>query len=254
MSPLTLLRRAGWPRLCALCRSWTDRPLCPACEADAPRLVGGCARCAVQLAPGQACCRRCLAEPPPFDAALAALPYATPWAELIARFKYQGQPALARTLAARLVDAAYTLHRAAPGHPAVAGAMPTPPGSCSSEPPLVLPIPVSARRLQERGYNQAWELARRVARAQQLPADAHLLLRLPALQRTGHQVGLGRQERLHNQQGAFAVEPSRRAELRGRRVLLVDDVMTTGATLAEAARVLKQAGAANVVCWVLARA
>jgi predicted amidophosphoribosyltransferase len=117
-------------------------------------------------------------------------------------------------------------------------------------PTLLMPMPLSASRLRERGYNQAWELARRLARGLRLRADARLLLRV---RDTPHQVDLPFGQRAANVRGAFAVEPLRRTELAGQDVALVDDVLTTGATAAEAARVLRAAGAARVRVWVVAR-
>jgi ComF family protein len=114
----------------------------------------------------------------------------------------------------------------------------------------LLPVPLAPRRLAERGYNQAWELTRRVARTLRLRADASLLLR-PV--ETAHQAELERVQRLANLRGAFMVDPRRRDALAGRRVALVDDVMTTGATAREAARTLLRAGAASVDIWVIAR-
>jgi len=117
-------------------------------------------------------------------------------------------------------------------------------------PGLLLPVPLSLQRLRERGYNQAWELARRLARALGTRADARLLLRI---RDTPHQLALPPEERAANVRGAFAVEPARRAELRGASVTVVDDVLTTGATLREIARVLRHAGVAQVHVWTLAR-
>ena len=113
-----------------------------------------------------------------------------------------------------------------------------------------LPVPLSARRLSERGYNQSWELAQRIARQLRLPAQADLLQRP---QDTRHQADLDRAERRRNLHGAFMVDPRRRALLQGRRVALVDDVMTTGATAREAAATLLRSGAAAVEVWALAR-
>jgi ComF family protein len=115
---------------------------------------------------------------------------------------------------------------------------------------LLLPVPLSTQRLRERGYNQAWELARRLGHALRCPADSRLLLRVKD---TPHQLAFPRAKRAENVRAAFAVEPRRLGELRGRSVTLVDDVMTTGATVAEASRALLQAGASEVDVWVFAR-
>ena len=175
-------------------------------------------------------CGRCLRHPPAFDAALVAVDYAHPWDGLVTRFKFHAALDLADAFAERLLEAAT---RSATG----------PPG-------LLLPAPLSAERLRERGYNQAWELARRLARRLQVPAAADLLLRV---RHTPQQMGLPLSERAANVHNAFAVEPRRRHELHGREVTLVDDVLTTGATAEEMARVLRDAGAARVQVWALAR-
>jgi ComF family protein len=115
---------------------------------------------------------------------------------------------------------------------------------------IVLCVPLSQARLAERGYNQAWELARRVARQFHLRADA------TALQKPvdgAHQAALERSQRIVNLRGAFMVDPARRRSLEGRRVALVDDVMTTGATAREATQALIRAGVGSVVVWTFAR-
>jgi len=117
-------------------------------------------------------------------------------------------------------------------------------------PTWLLPVPLSAQRARERGYNQAWELTRGLARALRCRADARLLLRVKD---TAHQLALPLGQRAANVRGAFAVEPRRRDELRGQVVAIVDDVVTSGATAAEISRVLLHAGAAQVHVWMLAR-
>ena len=156
--------------------------------------------------------------------------YGFPWDHLITDFKFNGRAELAPLLAHHLANAVR------------ASALPLP--------QRVLPVPLSAARLAQRGYNQAWELARRVAAALQLPADATLLQRPLD---TAHQAQLDRSERQRNLRTAFMADPRRRAQLQGQRVALVDDVMTTGATAREATTVLLRAGAAAVDIWVLAR-
>jgi ComF family protein len=115
---------------------------------------------------------------------------------------------------------------------------------------LILPLPLSAKRLQERGYNQAWLLSRALQHAMGVPAchdalhrvrDTHRLMRLDA------------EARREAIAGAFAISPGGARRVQGRRIALVDDVLTTGATLDEAARTLRQAGARGVSAWVLAR-
>lgn len=117
-------------------------------------------------------------------------------------------------------------------------------------PALLLPVPLSRERLRERGYNQAWELARRLARRCHCEADPNLLLRIKD---TPHQLAAPPERRAANVRGAFAIEPRRRSEVEGRSVTLIDDVMTSAATASEVARVLRSAGAARVDVWVVAR-
>lgn len=212
------------PGQCEVCRRWGRPRLCRDCAAQHTRPAFRCPRCALRIGAAAAACGDCLREPPPFEHTVCVADYAFPWDGLIAEFKFRARPELAVLLAERLREAA----RAAP------------------PPDLVLPVPLAPRRLAERGYNQAWELARRLGR----PARADLLLR--ALE-TEHQAGLDRAHRLANLRAAFVVDAHRRAALAGRRVALVDDVFTTGATARAAAAVLRQAGAAAVDVWVVAR-
>jgi ComF family protein len=185
-------------------------------------------------------CVTCLREPPPFERTVCAADYGFPWDRLIADFKFNGRVDLAPMCAERLVAAVNAAANAA-----VEAA-----GGDGSAVDLVVPIPLSPARMAERGYNQAWELARRVAEGLQRPARADLLLR-PA--DTAHQATLSRQERQRNLAQAFMVDPRRRAAVQGLRMAVVDDVMTTGATAREAALALKRAGAREVHLWMLAR-
>ena len=190
-----------------------------------------CQRCALQVPNGVEVCGACLVRPPAFDAALACFDYRAPWDRLITAFKFRGALELAPFFAETLAAAAKHRREAA---------------TLS----LVVPVPLAAGRLRERGYNQAWELARRVARALDIAAEAQLLLRL---RETAHQLDLPPHSRAGNVRGAFAVEPRCRGEVAGRRIAVVDDVMTTESTAAELATVLRQAGAAHVEVWTLAR-
>lgn len=232
---------ARWPRPCEVCGQWTATGLCSDCTA---RFVHQqplrCPTCALAQ-PAGLVCGACLREPPPYACCIALADYGFPWDRLIAQFKFQGQPERARLLAQAL-------------HQAVLRARAGPPGASTSAATAavdwVLPVPLSEARLAERGYNQAWELARRVATLQGLPAQAHWLQRL---RDTPHQVGLSRAGRQRNLLNAMWVTPAGAAGLAGRSVALVDDVMTTGVTVAAASQALRAAGAARVQVWVLAR-
>jgi ComF family protein len=174
-------------------------------------------------------CGRCLSEPPPVAASHAAFDYAAPGDRLVHALKFRQLTALATPLAARLAQALST-------------------SAASQSPPSfgrVLPIPLSPGRERSRGYNQSWELARRLPPAFG-PACWQTLLRT---RDTASQMALPLAERERNVRGAFAVQ----REVTGLHLLLVDDVMTTGATLFEAARCLRKAGAASVTALVLAR-
>ena len=181
---------------------------------------------------------------------MAALHYAHPWDGLIARFKFGAALDLAPVLSQLLAEAVRGLSSAGPPHSAEHNDPQLQTPSPASSQTLLLPVPLSSNRLRERGYNQAWELARRVAATLKCTADAHLLLRV---KETPHQTTLPPDARAANVRDAFAVEPLRAAEIRGREVALVDDVMTTGATLAELTRTMLNAGASRVQVWVLAR-
>ncbi|OYU94979.1 MAG: phosphoribosyl transferase [Burkholderiales bacterium PBB5] len=221
-----------WPHVahrCRVCLAWGRQSLCGDClQRFAPERQR-CPRCALPTPQGQPC-GSCLHAPPPFAAAVAAVDYGFPWDRLLADFKFNGQPELAAPLAALMVRA---LIQAAP-----------------SPVQAVVPVPLSGTRLAERGYNQAWELARRLVPAQGAPAWPQGLQRL---RDTPHQVGLGRAQRLRNLRDAFWVPPEAQAGLTGRHVALVDDVLTTGVTAAAATQTLLAAGAASVQVWVLAR-
>jgi len=216
------------PSRCAICQDWPHAPLCETCISRFAQPQNRCDGCALPWQNNGRRCPDCLAEPPPLDVCLAAVPYAWPWVDLIARFKFQQQVGWSHALATLMVSTPLA-------------------DDVLDNADLVLPIPLSAQRLAFRGYNQSWELAQQLSPGK---ADVQLLLRT---RDTPSQRLLPRHERLANLVGAFAVEPLRAAQLRGKRVVLVDDVMTSGASLHSAARVLRQAGAAHISALVLAR-
>jgi ComF family protein len=228
--PRPAAARLRLPSQCEVCRQWAQAALCGDCSSRYAAPVARCARCGLRLGLPAPACGACLREPPRHERTVAVADYAFPWDRLITDFKFHGRVELAWPLAECLLRAAQ------------AAAMP--------RPQLVLPVPLGPQRLAERGYNQAWELARRVGAALALPALPGLLLRPVD---GGRQAELGRLERQRNLRAAFMVDPRQRGRLQGCRVALVDDVMTTGATVGEATATLLRAGAAAVDVWVLAR-
>ena len=220
----------GWhmPSRCAICRYWPAEPVCEVCITRFAHPVSRCPTCALPAPDGVLRCGACLQDPPPLTRCLCAVDYAWPWRDLVARFKFREQPGWDQPLA--------WLMRSASGAEDVL-----------HDADRVLPIPLSRERLAERGYNQSWLLARRLAPDK---ADPDLLLRI---RHTPSQRTLPRSGRLANLEGAFAVDPLRAGEVHDRHLLLVDDVMTSGASLHTAARVLLQAGARQVSALVLAR-
>ncbi|NCT85494.1 MAG: ComF family protein [Comamonadaceae bacterium] len=232
LTGLVLLRCAGQ---CAVCRSWSHQTICASCLALYARPQPRCWTCAARLpveliGRPRPQCGRCLREPPPLDRAIAALDYRFPWDGLLQRYKYHQALDLRESLLERLNTALTAADVDAPD--------------------WLLPVPVSAQRLRERGYNQAHELARALARRRGLRCEPELLLRL---RHNPPQAGLKREERAANVRGIFAVEPLQAARLRGSSVALLDDVMTSGATLFELAGMLLNTGVMSVQAWVIAR-
>jgi len=205
---------------CYLCRGAAAGTLCAACDADLPRLAGArCPRCALDSPRGEVC-GRCLSEAPHYDATVAALAYEFPADALVHALKFRGELALAGVLGELLSQKISSL-----------------------EIDCVIPVPLSGARLRQRGYNHAAEIARHLARAK---LDLSLCERT---RDTPPQMDLPFAERRRNVRGAFRCTRA----IAGASVAVVDDVMTTGATLNEVARTLKDAGAARVVNWVVAR-
>lgn len=224
-----LLQLALPPR-CLLCgdAGADGRDLCTGCRDDMPANTACCARCALPLPAAATHCGGCVRRPPPFDAAWAAFRYAHPLDLLETRFKFGGDLAAGRVLAELMI--------ARIGQ------------DCPARPQALLCVPLHAGRLRRRGYNQALELARPLARALGLPLAPDLLVRRRA---TTAQTGLDGTARRRNLRGALALRPGHTLPP---HVAVLDDVMTTGATLGECARVLRAAGVERVDIWALARA
>ena len=212
---------------CRLCALPSRAPLCSACQCERPARWR-CPRCALALSGPGAGCGSCALRLPAFAGALAWSDYAPPWDRLVSQLKFGDDPALARWLG-MLLGQCLRAER---------------PGWAPAR--WVLPVPLSPGRLRRRGYNQAWELARGLARELDWPCDCRLLLR----RRDGPaQSTLPLARRAANLRGAFVASPL----ARGARLLLVDDVMTSGHTAEQAARALLRAGAGDVRVAVLLR-
>jgi ComF family protein len=213
------------PPRCAACSLAAGDPLCVACEADFfPASRARCARCALPLASPEAeICGRCLADPPHFDATTALADYVPPVDGMVTALKFSARLDLAivfgRLLARR--------------SPAAGGA-------------IVAAVPLAFERIAERGFNQSQQIARAFCEARCMPLATDLLRRI---RHTLPQQSLKFDERHRNVRGAFEVT----GDVRSKTLLIVDDVMTTGSTLNEIARILRQAGAARVHNLVVAR-
>ena len=215
--------RSVLPQSCQLCGAeGAPEPLCAACRADLPWLPSRrCAICAVPLATGSFC-GICLDHPPRYERVEAAFLYDYPLDTLIHAYKYGGRLALARLLGAAVAQ------------------------NVARDVDVIVPMPLARGRLAERGFNQALEIARVIE------TDTRIALLPDACRKvaeTPPQATLPWKERTRNVRRAFVCD----IDLSGRTVAVVDDVLTTGATLNELARVLLRAGAASVRGWVVAR-
>ena len=211
------------PQACQLCGADdAGGPLCAPCAADLPWLPPArCAVCAVPLASGEIC-GACLDRPPRFDRVEAVFGYRFPVDALVHAYKYGGRLALARSLGEALAQ------------------------QVARDVDVIVPMPLACGRLAERGFNQALEIARIVAAEtgiEILPGACRKVADTPP------QAALPWKDRVKNVRRVFVCD----ADLEGKRVAVVDDVLTTGATLNELARVLRKAGAASVRGWIVAR-
>lgn len=218
------------PACCVVCRlPAAPSGMCHGCREGLPWSGNACTVCGLPLPGGvPQHCGRCLRRRPPFDGVTSAFWYQFPVRELIRRYKFQRDVAAGGALAALWAE------RIAGTHPV--------------RPDYVVPVPSHGWRLLRRGFNQAYDLARRVSRDTGLPLLHHDLRRS---RHTRQQAGLDAASRRRNLSGAFRWHGQ---ALQGECLALVDDVMTTGATIEACARTLKLAGAGRVEVWVLARA
>ena len=213
------------PQQCLLCAAPSGcNGICCDCNADLPwQLDPCCPVCALPSRTGEVC-GECLQQPPAFDATLAPLKYKFPINLVLQRYKYAGLLAVAKVTGELLADSLQG----------------------KSKLDVIIPMSLHSSRLLERGFNQAAEISRVVTKKLGIPLELHACSRTRP---TKPQAGLSLQERKKNLRGVFAC----RRPLTGNHVVLLDDVMTTGASLSELARTVKDAGAARVECWVVAR-
>jgi ComF family protein len=196
--------------------------ICRACEAALPTLGTACAACAIAL-PQDGICGECLSRPFAFDDAAACFEYRFPLDRLVHRFKFAGDLAVGRWLATQLADRV-----------------------ANTRPDVVVAPPLTPSRLKERGFNQALEIAKIVARRVGARCEIAGLVKV---RETLPQPGLTRRARRANLRGAFRC----RLDVTGKHVAVVDDVMTTGATMDAVAAALRRCGAARVSAWSVAR-
>ena len=201
-----------------------DRDLCRACHAALPWQGPACRRCALPM-PQAGVCGTCLQHPPPLNEAHAVFDYAFPLDRLLPRLKFHADFAAGRVLPQCMAERCASLPR----------------------PDAIVPVPLHRARLRQRGYDQALELARPLARALRLPLLAGALHRDKA---TTAQSRLDADARQRNLRAAFRVVAD---AVLPAHVVLVDDVMTTGATLHAAASALHKAGVQRVDAWICAR-
>lgn len=223
------------PPICLSCGALVSEPgaLCPECWAKVGFLAAPQCQCCgtpfdVELGP-DALCGRCMDEPPVWRRARAVFAYDDSSKPLVLRFKHadriEGAPAFARWMARAGAD-------------------------LLAEADIIVPVPLHSWRLLARRYNQAAVLANALGKLAGKPVAPDALVRQRRTPVQGH---LTREQRLRNVKGAFTIRPRRLAAIKDKHVLLIDDVLTTGATVGECARVLTKAGAASVDVLTLGR-
>lgn len=221
------------PGACITCSAAiVGHGLCAGCYVDLPANQGQCRRCALPLAFGTGAtmiCGECLRHPPPFDRVITPWRYEFPVNHMISRYKYRGQRALGQPLIQSLVERVRDDLASEPWR----------------RPDLLIPSPMHRNRQRRRGFNQAEDIAEQLSRQTGVPWSVTLVRK-----HRQHEVqaGLGRQKRLANLRGSFVVDSPA-----PRRVAIVDDVITTGATARTLALALTKAGARHIEVWALAR-
>lgn len=218
------------PGHCVLCGLHSGgSSVCAWCEGDLPRMGLACRRCTLPLETDEALCGACQNRPPPWDDAIAALLYRFPADRLVCAFKFNRNMACGKVLEEELLRAVRKRRHALPD--------------------AIVPVPLHRWRHFKRRFNQAERLARSLGKALGLPVRTDLLLRSRP---TPPQSGLDAAGRRRNLKGAFSLRTPDGGSPLPAHVALVDDVMTTGATLGECARLLKKSGVERVTVWTAA--
>lgn len=229
---LKYCQQAFLPPTCILCSSKAKEwDLCKACEQDIPKIAQVCACCALPLpihTPVNQLCGKCLQDPPPFNKVYALFPYQAPIDNLITKLKFQGNLVYAKVLGelmANYLQAEYKKERL---------------------PECLIPVPLHRKRLRERGFNQAVELARPIVKRLDIPLMLKSCQRVRA---TIAQINLPAADRRTNLRNAFNVT----SIITAKHVAIIDDVVTTGSTIAELSRSLRAEGVERIDIWCCAR-
>jgi ComF family protein len=219
-----LLKSSLFQQACLLCsaNNGGDFGICTDCLNDLPHHTASCPQCGLLSFEGQLC-GACIASPPDFDLTKAVFTYTYPISQVLQQYKYNQQLFLAETFAELI------LHNLQ-----------------AKNIDLIIPMPLHPSRLQERGFNQSLEIARCIGKHLNVAINSQAVSRI---KHSPPQASLPFKERVKNMKGAFTCHE----DLSGLRIALIDDVMTTGASLNALAKAVKSKGAAHVECWLIAR-
>lgn len=223
-----MLKSSLFPQSCLLCSASNGEGfgICANCLNDLPHHppshAAPCPQCGLLSFEGQLC-GACIASPPDFDATKALFRYEYPISQVLQEYKYNQQLLLAETFAELMIEKMK-----------------------AQDIDVIIPMPLHPSRLQERGFNQSLEIARIIGRRLNIEVNSKIVTRT---KHSPPQASLPLKERVQNMKGAFACHQ----DLNSLRIVLIDDVMTTGASLNALAKAVKAKGAAHVECWLIAR-
>ena len=230
-SAIHQLQHAIYPPRCLICNGTgtNGRDLCDSCEQSLPWIKKACFRCALQLPDDSSevlLCGRCLKKAPYFDDSLSMFSFEKEIIGLIHQLKFHDKLAVSRLFGNLLADISVMK---------------------LDKPDCLLPVPLHKRRLKQRGFNQSIEISRELQKAWRIPIETSLVNRM---RETQSQTGLDVKQRRRNIKGAFEVS----GLINHKHIAIVDDVVTTGSTVNELARILKRNGVERVSVYSIARA